>query len=80
MLHYMYIYIYIRMDPLDTLEELLLKRKWVKSCLRSNVAQPERDRKGSEDLLERPEQQREREREGARAARCHQERCPRVVG
>ena len=29
------------MDPLDTLEELTAKRKWVKSCLRSNVAQPE---------------------------------------
>ena len=29
------------MDPLDTLEELMSKRKWVKSCLRSNVAQPE---------------------------------------
>ena len=29
------------MDPLDTLEELLSKRKWLKSCLRSNVAQPE---------------------------------------
>jgi hypothetical protein len=33
--------LYIGMDPLDTLEELMAKRKWVKSCLRSNVAQPE---------------------------------------
>ena len=28
-------------DAMDVLEDLLSKRKWVKSCLRSNVAQPE---------------------------------------
>ena len=28
-------------DAMDVLEDLLSKRKWVKSCLRSSVAQPE---------------------------------------